>query len=1708
MTSAAKVRKWAQQNTHRLLCSIISKSRSSGGRPLPSCIELLEARIALTVFVVNTTLDLPDSYGPDGIADTTNNPTTMPPTPPSGITTLRAAIDQINFDHGGGISFAIGSGHQVIVTSGLPPIQYPVVIDGTTQPGYAGKPLIEIRGTPLSGFDGLGIYGSGSTVKGLVVNSFLGSGIRLVGSNDLVTNCYVGTDFTGAVAMGNGGSGIVTNNGSNDTIGGTGANERNLVSNNVYLGIEIESGSNNLIIGNYVGTDITGMLPMGNGKLAPDGPRSGIGVFNSSNNTIGGTAAGTMNLVADSGNDGIQLQDSSDNTVKGNFAGTDITGMNALGNGQDGIHIHGGSRNLIGDATNPAGRNLISGNKLNGVRIHGDDGNGGTTNNTVVGNLIGTKINGINALPNATNGVHIESRPVGNSSENVANNTIGQSTPGTRNIIAGNTGNGVLISGGMATGNKLYGNYIGLNQNGNALGNGGDGVLIEQKANHNNVGISGNDARNIISSNTANGVEIGDDGTTANSVLNNYIGTNAGGTAAMPNGHDGILIDLAPGNFIGDANEGTKRLVQGNLISGNTSNGVEISGATATGNRIRGNFIGANVDTTAALPNSGDGVLIDGAPGNVIGSSSDESRDFRNVISGNHGNGVKVSGAAATGTFIQGNFIGTDINGTAPFGNVLGNLEDGVLIDGAPNTTIGSRNTSPDAVISGNASNGVEITGETATGTKILIIKIGVDFAGMALGNLEDGVLIEDGSTTLIKTSIVSANVKNGIHITGNKAIDNTIDGCTIGVSEDGTMALSNHLSGVLIEGGASGNFVGTSTTHNIISANLMNGVELSGAGTTGNFVLGNYIGTDSGGTSALANTQDGVLIADGASGNTIGGDATLPGTGDGNVISGNTLNGVELRGANTTNNLVEANVIGTDKSGAVRLANVHDGILINDGADGNTIGGIGFGLHNIISGNGTNGIEISGDNTDLNIVQNNSIGVDNNGAALPNHSDGVLIINGASQNTIGQLGQGLNNIISGNTKNGVEIDGTGTTQNTIQNNYIGVDGGATSALPNGKDGVLIGNGADHNLIGVAGGTNIISGNTMNGVEIDGAATTQNTVQNNYIGLDLTAMSAIPNVKNGVLIGNGSDSNHIGVANGANIISGNTMNGVEISGAGTTLNEVFANFIGTDLPGTTAIANTLDGILVTGGAKNSKLGGAAAGEGNVVSGNGGNGIQISAGSNTNLILNNKIGTDATGAVALPNTVDGVRVDSSSGNEIGQSVPSGGNQISGNGANGVHISKAAATGNLIKNNFIGSDPAGTAGIPNTGSGVLVEKALNNTIGGPNVPDDNLIAFNGRNGVTITSGTGNRIQQNSIFSNTLLGIDLGDNGVTPNTPGGPHSGENHLQNYPVISSASFTGSASKISFSLNSTPSSTFVIELFSVVTPNASGFGEGKIFIASVNLKTNAQGKGSASITSALIGNSQVLTATATDTVKNPNDTSEFSHNATVTTPPPLAVKDVNFTTAAGKLTGVVLKFSQKLNAASVAQAGNLSLFKAGADKIFGTSDDVAIKLSTIKYDATKLTVTLTTVKALTKSQFIEVFAGGTQGVRAVTSVSGSVLDGEFTSSLPSGDGMPGGDFKAVIASGTLLRYLDSGADAVVLSLTHGGSMELIRTLDGEGRLLELSGVVAHTSVLTGTVTLGNPAPPADGVTTLQSVTGLGSGINHLPTSFVLAHPAS
>lgn len=382
----------------------------------------------------------------------------------SGSGSLRAAMLKANqYSDADVIQFKIGTGRKTISPlSALPQMKYVTSIDGSTQGGYAGKPLIEIRGDRAgSGSMGIVLHGGSGTIKGLVINRFGTNGVLLMGKGgNTIKGCYIGTDATGAYAAGNKQKGLIVQC-ANNTIGGTSAADRNVISGNGSAGVQFYTwaATGNKFMGNYVGTDATGTKAIGNATtgVAVQGP----------GNTIGGTVAGARNVISGNVQNGITINMSGakNNRVQGNYVGTNAAGTARLGNGNYGIEISQ-PYNTVG-GTVAGARNVVSGNKYSGVVTYLSSGN----NIKIQGNYIGTDYTGKLDLGNYWRGIDITS-----GSHTV---TIGGATAAERNVISGNEMHGVLIYRG--SNNRIQGNYIGLQMNGtSALKNTGDGVRLAQ----------------------------------------------------------------------------------------------------------------------------------------------------------------------------------------------------------------------------------------------------------------------------------------------------------------------------------------------------------------------------------------------------------------------------------------------------------------------------------------------------------------------------------------------------------------------------------------------------------------------------------------------------------------------------------------------------------------------------------------------------------------------------------------------------------------------------------------------------------------------------------------------------------------------------------------------------------------------------------------------------------------------------------------------------------------------------------------------------------------------------------------------------------------------------------------------------------------------------------------------------------------------------
>jgi titin len=545
--------------------------------------------------------------------------------------------------------------------------------------------------------------------------------------------------------------------------------------------------------------------------------------------------------------------------------------------------------------------------------------------------------------------------------------------------------------------------------------------------------------------------------------------------------------------------------------------------------------------------------------------------------------------------------------------------------------------------------------------------------------------------------------------------------------------------------------------------------------------------------------------------------------------------------------------------------------------ASPNTVGGFTPGAGNLISGNTENGINLFGEFASGNLIQGNYIGTNAAGtAALANGSLGVSIVF-ASSNTVGGTAAGAGNVISGNAFTGVFLLGPDTEENVILGNFIGTDPTGTAAIGNGDAGVAI-HTATNNTIGgtEAGSGNVISGN-HNGVMFGDLDAANNRVQGNYIGTNSTGTGALPNADMGLLIW-GVDNIIGGSENGAgNVISGNTTNGISLA-QGSSGTVIEGNLIGLDATGTAAIANNI-GIFVESSPDN-VIGGSSAGARNIISGNTDTNVYVvAAEAAENVVQGNYVGTDITGTVSLEGG-RGIQLIDAPNNTIGGTGSGAGNLISGN-ANGIRIEGPTASGNVIQGNRLGTDATGTLPLGNRGATIrLTNGASDNTIGGMGPGAGNVIANGTWMGVVLfaDAGTGNRIQSNSIFDNSALGIELGRNGVTPNDEGDPDTGPNNSQNFPVLTPVASNGGA-VVEATLNSTSNSSFTLDFFSNTDCDPTGYGEGKTPLGTASLTTDASGNGTATASFSTITGT-ILTATATDAE---GSTSEYSKCAELTT---------------------------------------------------------------------------------------------------------------------------------------------------------------------------------------------------------------------------------
>jgi parallel beta-helix repeat protein len=850
------------------------------------------------------------------------------------------------------------------------------------------------------------------------------------------------------------------------------------------------------------------------------------------------------------------------------------------------------------------------------------------------------------------------------------------------------------------------------------------------------------------------------------------------------------------------------------------TNTVTIDGTTQPGFAAAGGAEGEPQAALAATPVievAGAGLVLNNAPGSIIRALA---------LDEGPGNGIQIE--ASDNVVIEACHIGMDPGGQTGTGFAL----SGVFIEGSAGCEV------RDSLISKNTGNGVVITGESAdTTVQGCVIGLAMDGASEA-GNGASGIVVQNSDNVVIggesaaERNVISENL-DGIHVRdadGLQILNNFIGRDIAGA---GGFALGNFDDGIDAAG-----ITNALIKRNVIANNSDQGIVIGGASSQVQ-IEGNLLGWNADGLVSIGNGGNNLLLAAVAGPVVIGGAAAdqrnLIGAADGNGISAVGSSGVEIR-----SNLIGVNANGV---GAAGDGNAAHGVRLES-----TTATV---RSNVISGNGADGISLFSASIDC-VIEGNIIGLQTDGTTLFGNARSGIKTNGSSTGLrIGGVDIAQRNVVSANGGDGIDVDAADA---QIVNNFIGVDIGGTLDRGNGGDGLEV---VGPSLVS----RNVISGNSRHGIFF---TRSNNIIEGNRIGVDVTGTAMLGNAGDGIFLERLSGVNAGNRIGGVSVEQRNVIAGNGGSGIATFQGEgvvVLNNFIGVDVTGTAPLGNAGAGIALTRG-DDWQIG--AAGAGNVISANGVHGIVTSAFTDRVLILANFIGTDLSASLDLGNGQSGIEF-AGTDSEIGGTAEGEANEIRFNSAAGLVL---IGFDTLVLGNRI---------LDNGTHGILVDGVTDNRIGGSDLGAGNTIARNGAAGVALRIAGGffplrNVISVNSTFANTGLGIDLGDDGGTPNDPGDADNGPNNLQNFPVLATAdSATG---RITGALNSEANRTYRIELFSNVTADESGHGEGETFLGSVEAITDDSGNAAFVFDSpaGLIAG-HFMTATATDPDGN---TSEFS----------------------------------------------------------------------------------------------------------------------------------------------------------------------------------------------------------------------------------------
>ena len=1097
-----------------------------------------------------------------------------------------AGVQASNFS----INYPAGGAQTIALAAALPTITDAVILDATTQEGFAGAPVIELNGAGAgAGASGLVLAAGsdGSTVRGFVINRFDQFGIWIESDGNTIAGNWIGLDATGALPAGNGVDGISVNGGAtNNTIGGTGAADRNVISANLDEGIAIDGADGTLVIGNYIGTNAAGTVAFGNRG-------DGISIqYGATNTTVGGTTAAERNVISGNGWNGPSgeanvrirsaLGPTFNNVVLGNNIGTDAAGTTVLANPAYGVLLTDDTwGNTIG-GTAPGAGNIIAGSALAGVAVSG----AGTVGNAILGNSI---------YSNANLGIDLDAN---NIAGGVTPNDSGDGDPGPNDLQnfpllqgAGYDGTNLTIRGQLDTDVGTYrieffassaADPSGYGEGRRYLGSttvtvAAPGTVAFTSAPF--APLGGITAGEVITATAT--VDLGGGNFGSTSEFSAALYTVTGRIYEDVNG-DASLADAVGRNGV------DVRLFLDNGAVAGSPDATDTLGATATTYNP-----GAAAGTYLLFAPSGQSfVVIDSrditpnagyaASGFVGGSAADDvwadqTYAFASAVGPNSVQAVWHNGVAYQFQTSAGSLYG---------GLIVGRSDDGLTLNiagAAPGAehiqrlTIAAGGTGLSGVDSGFSFNAITNTrGDNADdsggdrmqqGSLRQFIRNSNAIGGVQTSNFSIDFPTGGGAQTIAPTAAFDS-ISNAVVLDAT-----TQEGFS------GTPLIELNGTGA---GGANGLTLAStgSTVRGFVINRFSNGIRISG---DNNLVAGNWIGLDATGSVDRGNGTDGIILVAGAADNTIGGTTAN----DRNVISGNNDDGVSIDGASGT--IVIGNYIGTDAQGTAAVGNSGDGVAIQldnfvTPSTNTTVGGTSAAERNVISGNAANSaqglanVRIRGAGTTGNVVLGNYIGTDYTGAvALANPRDGIVIDEGALNNTIGGAVPGAGNVISGSTNNGIRIQGTysyaaGDVLATIYGNRIGTNAAGTAALANAQSGIFVDGSSGTTATApqriTIGGTGANQGNTIAFNAQDGVAVTVNASRVTIVGNSIYS--------------NGSGAGDLGIDLAANGVTNNDGTGPYDGDTGPNTLQNFPAFSAVTTDGTTlTVSGRLDSIAST-----------------------------------------------------------------------------------------------------------------------------------------------------------------------------------------------------------------------------------------------------------------------------------------------------------------------------------------------------------------------------------------------------------------------------------------------------------------------------------------------------------------------------------------------